>query len=157
MALEGVDLEAVQREVDAQCDALPRGDTARQALSHSCVVRVDTQARPCRCPGACSSGPRCYLTQTDQPSAVEGLEDAAHVSSGPDGVLRVQQVCGSCRPTRAVRIVSLHQQSAQWGIASARGLFKRHSTSICSWQHGRHKPPARHHSLLQSHVNCKRD
>lgn len=45
VALEGVDLEAVQREVDAQCDALPRGDTARQALSHSCVVRVESQAR----------------------------------------------------------------------------------------------------------------
>jgi len=44
VALPGVDLEAVQREVDAQCDALPRGDTARQALSHSCVVRVDSQA-----------------------------------------------------------------------------------------------------------------
>lgn len=47
VALPGVDLEAVQREVDAQCDALPRGDTARQALSHSCVVRVDSQACPC--------------------------------------------------------------------------------------------------------------
>ncbi len=65
VALEGVDLEAVQREVDAQCDALPRGDTARQALSHSCVVRVESQARPCCCPEGCSPGPPCHLAQTD--------------------------------------------------------------------------------------------
>jgi len=43
VALPGVDLEAVQGEVKRQCDALPRGDIARQALSHSCVVRVDSK------------------------------------------------------------------------------------------------------------------
>ena len=43
VALPGVDLEAVQGEVDRQCDALPRGDTARQALSHSAIVRVDSK------------------------------------------------------------------------------------------------------------------
>lgn len=43
VALPGLDLEAVQEEVNRQCDALPRGDIARQALSHSCVVRVDSK------------------------------------------------------------------------------------------------------------------
>ncbi len=38
MALPGVDLAAVEDEVDRQCDALPRGDVARKALSHSCIV-----------------------------------------------------------------------------------------------------------------------
>jgi hypothetical protein len=45
VALPGVDLEAVQGEVDRQCDALPRGDTARQALAHSAIVRVDSRVR----------------------------------------------------------------------------------------------------------------
>lgn len=40
LALPGVDLDAVQMEVSRQCDALPRSETARKALSHSCVVQV---------------------------------------------------------------------------------------------------------------------
>eukprot|EP00884_Botryococcus_braunii_P018831 jgi/Botrbrau1/5631/Bobra.55_1s0020.1 len=40
VALPGVDIEAVQAEVQRQCDALPRGETARRALSHSCIVQV---------------------------------------------------------------------------------------------------------------------
>ena len=40
LALPGVDLDAVQMEVSRQCDALPRNDTARKALSHSCIVQV---------------------------------------------------------------------------------------------------------------------
>lgn len=40
LALPGVDLDAVQMEVSRQCDALPRSDTARKALAHSCVVTV---------------------------------------------------------------------------------------------------------------------
>jgi len=40
VALPGVDVGAVQNEVDKQCAALPRGETARRALEHSCVVRV---------------------------------------------------------------------------------------------------------------------
>ena len=40
VALPGVDLEAVQREVEKQCDALPRNETARKALAHSYVVKV---------------------------------------------------------------------------------------------------------------------
>jgi histidinol dehydrogenase len=40
VALPGVDVGAVQAEIELQCAALPRGDTARRALEHSCVVRV---------------------------------------------------------------------------------------------------------------------
>jgi histidinol dehydrogenase len=40
LALPGVDLDAVQMEVGRQCDALPRSETARKALAHSCVVQV---------------------------------------------------------------------------------------------------------------------
>ena len=40
LALPGVDVGAVQAEVDLQCAALPRGATARRALGNSCVVRV---------------------------------------------------------------------------------------------------------------------
>ena len=45
MALPGVDLAAVEAEVSAQCDALPRGDVARQALAHSCIVVAADQVR----------------------------------------------------------------------------------------------------------------
>ena len=45
MALPGVDLAAVEAEVSRQCDALPRGDVARQALAHSCIVVARDQAR----------------------------------------------------------------------------------------------------------------
>ena len=40
VALPGVDIEAVEEQVQRQCDALPRADAARSALSHSCIVRV---------------------------------------------------------------------------------------------------------------------
>lgn len=40
LALPGVDLDAVQLAVQKQCDELPRNETARKALSHSCVVQV---------------------------------------------------------------------------------------------------------------------
>jgi len=40
LALPGVDLDAVQLAVQRQCDELPRNETARKALSHSCVVQV---------------------------------------------------------------------------------------------------------------------
>ena len=48
MALPGVDLAAVEAEVSAQCDALPRGDVARQALAHSCIVIAANQVRRTR-------------------------------------------------------------------------------------------------------------
>lgn len=44
MALPEVDLEAVEAEVESQCDALPRNTIARRALEHSCIVRVNDQA-----------------------------------------------------------------------------------------------------------------
>jgi histidinol dehydrogenase len=43
VALPGVDLEAVEAEVERQCRSLPRGDIARQALSHSGIVEVETR------------------------------------------------------------------------------------------------------------------
>lgn len=39
-ALPGVDLAAIHREVQQQCDALPRNETARKALTHSFVIQV---------------------------------------------------------------------------------------------------------------------
>lgn len=40
LALPGVDLDEVEREVSEQCAALPRSDVASQALSHSSIVSV---------------------------------------------------------------------------------------------------------------------
>lgn len=40
VALPGLDLGKVESEVQSQCDALPRNDVARQALSHSCIVKA---------------------------------------------------------------------------------------------------------------------
>jgi hypothetical protein len=40
LALPGVDLNAVEAEVQKQCDALPRNETARKALTHSVIVQV---------------------------------------------------------------------------------------------------------------------
>ncbi len=50
VALPGVDLAAVEAEVSAQCDALPRGDVARQALAHSCIVVAADQVRRAHIP-----------------------------------------------------------------------------------------------------------
>ena len=44
VALPGVDVEAVQREVERQCDLLPRAETTRRALTHSCIVQVGSKA-----------------------------------------------------------------------------------------------------------------
>jgi len=43
VALPGVDLDAVEAEVQRQCDELPRGDTAKLALTHSYVIKVDSK------------------------------------------------------------------------------------------------------------------
>lgn len=48
LALPGADIPAIESEVVRQCDALPRGDTARKALSHSCVIQVKDMAEACR-------------------------------------------------------------------------------------------------------------
>ena len=84
MALPGVDIEKIEAEVQAQCDALPRNEVARQALSHSCIVMAASKVSCLRVshlglrvlkglaaatmpdalakgPGSCST-PRCVLT-----------------------------------------------------------------------------------------------
>lgn len=43
MALPGVDIDGIQREVDYQCDLLPRAEVTRLALSHSCIVQVSSK------------------------------------------------------------------------------------------------------------------
>ncbi|KAL4458153.1 hypothetical protein ABPG75_013018 [Micractinium tetrahymenae] len=43
VALPGVDVEAVQREVERQCDLLPRAETTRRALAHSSIVQVGSK------------------------------------------------------------------------------------------------------------------
>ncbi|KAG2425997.1 hypothetical protein HXX76_013368 [Chlamydomonas incerta] len=48
VALPGVDLAAVSAEVDRQCNALPRNETARKALGHSYVVQVSSRAEAVR-------------------------------------------------------------------------------------------------------------
>lgn len=48
VALPGVDVAALQQEVERQCDALPRNETARKALAHSYVVKVPSIAEACK-------------------------------------------------------------------------------------------------------------
>ncbi|KAI7845187.1 hypothetical protein COHA_001232 [Chlorella ohadii] len=43
VALPGVDIEAVQQEVQRQCDLLPRAETTRRALSHSRIVQAGSR------------------------------------------------------------------------------------------------------------------
>lgn len=43
VALPGVDVAAVQREVERQCDLLPRAETTRRALAHSSIVQVGSK------------------------------------------------------------------------------------------------------------------
>lgn len=40
LALPGTDVSAIGREVERQCSALPRNETARKALTHSFAVEV---------------------------------------------------------------------------------------------------------------------
>jgi len=47
VAIEGVDLSEVQREVREQLAALPRNDMATKALSHSFIVRVGSLEEAC--------------------------------------------------------------------------------------------------------------
>jgi len=47
VALKGCDLEKIQDEVKAQCEALPRNEMAVKALSHSFIVQVDTLEEAC--------------------------------------------------------------------------------------------------------------
>ena len=43
VALPGVDLNKVAQEVERQCAALPRSEAASKALSHSCIVAVNSK------------------------------------------------------------------------------------------------------------------
>lgn len=43
VALPGVDVEGIRREVEHQCSLLPRADMTRRALSHSCIVQVGSK------------------------------------------------------------------------------------------------------------------
>lgn len=43
VALPGVDVEGIQNEVERQCNMLPRADVTRRALSHSCIVQVESR------------------------------------------------------------------------------------------------------------------
>lgn len=43
LAMPGTDVDAIQSAVESQCAALPRGEVAAQALTHSCVVRVSSK------------------------------------------------------------------------------------------------------------------
>jgi len=48
VALPGTDIAAINAEVERQCAALPRSETARKALGHSYVVRVSSLEEACR-------------------------------------------------------------------------------------------------------------
>ena len=48
VALPGVDVGAIEREVQSQCDALPRTEVARQALAHSCIIVAASKVRALR-------------------------------------------------------------------------------------------------------------
>lgn len=60
VSLPGADVRAIQEQVEVQCSALPRNDTARKALSHSYAVQVgvcaSARARVC-VGGHVGSGP----------------------------------------------------------------------------------------------------
>jgi histidinol dehydrogenase len=43
VALPGVDVEGIQLELEKQCSLLPRAEVTRRALSHSCIVEVDSK------------------------------------------------------------------------------------------------------------------
>lgn len=43
LALPGVDVEGIQQEVEKQCNLLPRAEVTRRALSHSCILKVESK------------------------------------------------------------------------------------------------------------------
>jgi histidinol dehydrogenase len=57
LALPGVDVEAVQQEVERQCSLLPRAETTRRALTHSCIVQVGSKEEAAQF----SNRSRCWL------------------------------------------------------------------------------------------------
>ncbi|KAI8469321.1 MAG: histidinol dehydrogenase [Monoraphidium minutum] len=79
LALPGVDLDAVQMEVARQCDALPRSETARKALAHSCVVSGRDEA--CRISNAYA--PEHLIVNVDGAEAwLPDLDNAGSVFMG---------------------------------------------------------------------------
>ena len=56
MALPGVDIEAVQQEVQRQCDLLPRAETTRRALSHSRIVQAGSREEAAALSNRCAAG-----------------------------------------------------------------------------------------------------
>jgi histidinol dehydrogenase len=81
VALPGVDVAGLQQEVEKQVSALPRGETARRALSHSCVVRVSSQAEAIRVSNAYA--PEHLIVNVDQAEAwLPELDNAGSVFLG---------------------------------------------------------------------------
>jgi len=87
LALPGVDLDAVQLAVQRQCDELPRNETARKALSHSCVVQVPSV-------GCLSVGAGCFPTAMFSSRLTSQQHDSA---PGCSDLFRslMEIVCGS--------------------------------------------------------------
>uniref|UniRef100_A0A383WJH7 Histidinol dehydrogenase, chloroplastic n=1 Tax=Tetradesmus obliquus TaxID=3088 RepID=A0A383WJH7_TETOB len=75
LALPGVDLDAVQHAVQKQCDELPRNETARKALSHSCVVQVRDREEAARISN--SYAPEHLIINVDDPESWLPLLDNA--------------------------------------------------------------------------------
>jgi len=74
LALPGVDLDAVQLAVQRQCDELPRNETARKALSHSCAVQVREAADACVRSDASAGAVYCLLSaQQDMCDRIAGV------------------------------------------------------------------------------------
>lgn len=42
VALPGVDVQGIQREIERQCDVLPRAEVTKKALCHSRIIRVES-------------------------------------------------------------------------------------------------------------------
>lgn len=76
VALPGVDVETVQHEVERQCELLPRAETTRQALTHSCIVQVGSKEEAADfsnrygCPDSCSG-------------SIPGSNTVVYCGSGP--------------------------------------------------------------------------
>ncbi|KIY92249.1 histidinol dehydrogenase [Monoraphidium neglectum] len=81
LALPGVDLDAVQMEVSRQCDALPRSDTARKALAHSCVVTVSGKEEACRISNAYAPE-HLIVNVEDAESWLPALDNAGSIFMG---------------------------------------------------------------------------
>jgi len=75
VALPGVDIEAVEEQVQRQCDALPRAEAARSALSHSCIVRVGGREEARMTPICPRNSPQCQLVGTSRVATLMRCND----------------------------------------------------------------------------------